>query len=235
VKNTILCALASTLLLAAPIWAETDSTTENASQKNTTADYPDQRIYFGSANPASFSFYGTGRLQIPSLRFDAGSSLAVEPLIEDAMGLKTSFETIFSQFGSSQSLDKDAAAIQTQVESFLTQFQGGARLGYDLDYNILGFAGAPLTQIQIADRPLSLGLHLGANARGYLEANFSEDFTSSLSGLTSSIPSLVNTGSTVAQISNEAGTLVSSVNSLNNNINEMVSIATTFFDLHFLL
>lgn len=228
-KYPLLFALATTLL-SLPVWAQTEPTPKDDLETSIETDYPNRRIYFGEPNPASFAFYGSGRIQMPSLRFDIGSTLSTDQAIQDVLGLTVSFQNLFGQLGSSQSLDAQASQAQADVESFLKQFQGGARLGYDLDYNILGFGGTPLAQVQIANRPLSLGLHLGASGRGYIEANFSDEFTTGLSGLTASIPSLVNTGSTVAQISSQAGTLVSSVNSLNNNINEMTSIATAFIN-----
>lgn len=234
-KRSMILALASSFFLTAPVWAaDTDKPEQTKPEQTPTesdieTDYPNRRIYFGEANPASFAFYGSGRIQMPSLRFDIGSTLSTDQAIQDVQGLSTSFQSLFGQLGSSTPLDEQSTQLQTQLQSFLGQFQGGARLGYDLDYNIFSFGGAPFAQLRLANRPLYLGVGLGSSGRGYLEANFSDAFTHSLTTLTDSIPDIVNTGSTVTQISNQAGTVISQVNTLNNDIDEMVAITTNFF------
>lgn len=191
--------------------------------------FPELRVYFGEPNPASFSFYGPARLQLPSLRFDVGSSLSSGQLLQDALSLQAGFSTLVTQLGASQPLDADTAAgLQLTLGRVLGQFENGARLDYDLDYTLFGFGGTPLTQLQIAGRPLALGLHLGSSGRGYLEARFSEGFNQNVIGLSTALPGLLASGATLSGLAGEAGTLVTQINQLNQGLDTLVNQINTF-------
>ncbi len=197
-------------------------------QVDLSVDYPDWRQQLGEPNPASLSFYGPGRLQLPSMRFDIGTTLSTDRLIREGTQLGNAFTDVIGNLDSNQSVGADADALKVNIDTFLTQFEQPTRLDYDLDINLLGFGGAPFSQIEINDRPLSLGVSLSSNTRGYLQARFSEDFNNNLKTLTASLPDVLASGSGAAQIVQNANALTGQVGTLTQDINALLNSVQQF-------
>ena len=191
-------------------------------------DYPDWRQQLGDPNPASLHFYGEGRLQLPSVRFDVGSTLATDRLIEDANGLGDAFQNVVQDLSASAEVTTDTLALRGSIDGFLQQFETPARLDYDLDVNILGFGGAPFSQLQINQRPLSLGMSLSSNTRGYLQATFSETFNDNLRVLTTSLPALLSEEGGIPQIAQTAQSVSTQVVDLTQDINTLLASVQRF-------
>lgn len=191
-------------------------------------DYPDWRQQLGEPNPASLHFYGEGRLQLPSVRFDVGSTLATDRLIEDANGLGDAFQNVVQDLSASAEVTTDTLALRGSIDGFLQQFETPARLDYDLDVNILGFGGAPFSQLQINQRPLSLGMSLSSNTRGYLQATFSETFNDNLRVLTTSLPALLSEEGGIPQIAQTAQSVSTQVVDLTQDINTLLASVQRF-------
>lgn len=212
--------LACVALLACPGWAQDQSYA-----------YIDQVIRLSDPNPAGFSFYGSGRLQLPSLKLDIGSSIATDKVIADALRLQQSLN-LFLADESTEPADQDqtAAELQLQMGNFLKQFETRVRLDYELDSSILGFAGTPIASVQIADRPLALGLNLGLETRGYLNAQFSKEFNQGMVNLSGSLPDILAINTRVNQLGDGAGSVISQLNQLNTNIVTLAERAEDFFE-----
>lgn len=192
--------------------------------------YVDQRIRFSDPNPAAFSFYGTGRMQFPSLRVDVGSSIQADRVTRDALSLSASLTSLLTGVQSEGSTTGTLADdIQVRLQSFLGQFEQRVRADYELDINLLGFGGTPVATFQVADRPLALGLHAGAETRGYLNAQFSKEFNQSLVTLSTQLPDVFSTGSRVTQISGQAGSVIQQINNLTSDITTLTARANQFF------
>lgn len=191
-------------------------------------DYPDWRQQLGEPNPASLHFYGEGRLQLPSVRFDVGSTLSTDRLIEDSSALGDAFQNVVQDLSGSGDTTTDTLALRGSIDGFLGQFEAPARLDYDLDVNFLGFGGAPFTQLQINQRPLSLGMSLSSNTRGYLQATFSEAFNDNLRTLTTSLPALFSEESGIPQITQTAQTVGTQVVDLTQDINTLLASVQRF-------
>lgn len=193
-----------------------------------TYSFVDQRFRLSDPNPAGFSFYGTGRLQLPSLRADIGSNLQVEQASRDLVTIQASFNSLLGKLNQGQSdssVSDDADALKLQLSSFLKRFEQRTRVDYEFDSSLLGFAGSPLAMIQVGNKPLALGLNFGAETRGYLNAQFSDKFNQSLLTLTAQLPDVFATGSRISQISGQAGSVIAQVTTLNSNINSLVTTA----------
>ncbi len=184
-------------------------------------DYPDWRQQLGEPNPASLYFYDEGRLQFPSLRFDVGSTLATDRLFRDSSVLGSAFERVVQGLDAETGVENGTVALQASIDNLFTQFETPARLDYDLDVNLLGFGGAPFARLQINERPLSLGMSLSSNTRGYLSATFSEAFNDNLSALTTTLPGLLATDSGFSQLSQDAQQVNNQVSTLSQDISRL--------------
>lgn len=212
-------ALIAAFAVSLPAWAEDPS-----------YSFADERFRLSDPNPASFSFYGSGRLQMPSLRADVGSSLQVDRISRDFGSISTNFNQLITQLNAGNTeISAQADALKLQLGGFLDQFEKGMRTDYEFDTTLLGFAGSPFAAVQINGRPLSLGLHLGAETRGFINAHFSEQFNTSLVTLTAQLPDVFATGSRVTQISSQAGTVINQINQLTQDIDALAAEANAFF------
>lgn len=196
-----------------------------------TYSYADQIFRLADPNPAGFSFYGTGRLQLPSLRADIGSNLQIDQASRELVSIQGSFNQLLSQLNQGQSdsaTSAQADALKIQLDAFLKRFEKRVRLDYEFDAAIAGFAGSPFATLRLGDKPLALGLTFGAETRGFLNAQFSEKFNQSLLTLTSQLPDVFATSGRISQISSQAGTVISQVNSLRGDINTLIASASSF-------
>ena len=184
-------------------------------------DYPDWRQQLGEPNPASLYFYDEGRLQFPSVRFDVGSTLSTDRLLRDSSVLGSAFERVVQGLDAETGVENGTVALQASIDNLFTQFETPARLDYDLDVNLLGFGGAPFARLQINERPLSLGMSLSSNTRGYLSATFSEAFNDNLSALTTTLPELLATDSGFSQLSQDAQQVNNQVSALSQDISRL--------------
>ncbi|MEZ0375520.1 MAG: hypothetical protein ACAI44_40910, partial [Candidatus Sericytochromatia bacterium] len=202
-----------------------------AQAEDPTYSYPDQRFRFSDPNPAGFSFYGTGRLQLPSVRADIGSSLQIDKITRDFSTISVSFNDLIAQLDQGDSeVSTEADALKLRLEGFLEQFEKHTRADYEFDISLAGFGGSPLAMIQLGNKPLALGLHVGSETRGFIDARFSDQFNKSLVALTAQLPDVFATGSRVAQISSQAGSVIQQVNALTADIDNLANRASDFFN-----
>lgn len=179
---------------------------------------------FIDPNPAGTANYGWGRFRLPSVRIDIGSSFPVEKTLQDFSNLGKTINSLSQSLLQGQTLSPETASnAKNQINSALSPFQNGARIDYETEIGILSFAGAPLPALQIANRPISLGFHVGAETRGYLNAKFSKEFSTKLTTLTDSLPQLLTTGSNIAGLTSNAGQLTGQVTQLTGNITQLTS------------
>ncbi len=218
VKTTLLSAMAVSLLCQLPAHAQPAH------------DYPDWRQQFGEPNPASLSFYGTGRLQLPSFRMDVGSNLATSKVIQDATLLGSAFSDLTRNLAQNQDISAEANLLRINIDGFLTQFETPVRLDYDLDVNLIGFGGAPIARLEIGGKPLSFGAHLSSNTRGYFQSQFSDEFNDNLKTLTASLPELLTTSSSAVGIASDSNLLLSQVSQLQSSINQLGQEVQTFLN-----
>lgn len=184
-------------------------------------DYPDWRLQFGEPNPASLTFYGTGRLQLPSFRLDVGSNLATGKVIQDATLLGSAFSDLTKNLAQNKDISAEVGILKVNIDGFLTQFEAPTRLDYDLDLNLIGFGGAPIARLEIGGKPLSFGAHLSSNTRGYFQSQFSEAFTDNLKTLTASLPELLASGSSASGLLTDSNVLLTQVDQFQNAITEL--------------
>lgn len=193
-------------------------------------DYPDWRLQFGEPNPASLTFYGTGRLQLPSFRMDVGSNLATGKVIQDATLLGAAFSDLTKNLAQNQDISAEAAVLKVNLDGFLTQFETPTRLDYDLDVNLIGFGGAPIARFEVGGKPLSFGAHLSSNTRGYFQSQFSDEFTSNLKTLTTSLPELLTSGPAARGIITDSNALLTQVNQLQASITDLGQEVRSFLN-----
>lgn len=207
--------LSASLLISTPVWAE------STPQQQTT---PESTFRFIDPNPAATANFGWGRFRLPSVRVDIGSTIPVEKSIQNFTSLGSSLTTLTNALLKGEALSSDTASnTKNQLSNALAPFRSGARLDYETEIALVSFAGSPFPALQIANRPLSLGLHVGAETRGYVNAQFSQEFSNSLTTLSDSLPGLLTTGSTVAGLATSASQLTTQTTQLTGNITQLVS------------
>lgn len=211
-------ALSSSLLISVPVLAET------APKQSAQQVAPESTFRFIDPNPAATANFGWGRFRLPSLRIDIGSTVPVDKSIQDFTSLGTSLSNLTNALIKGETLSNDSATTtKNQLANALAPFRSGARLDYETEIALVSFAGSPFPGLQIANRPLSLGLHIGAETRGYVNAQFSQEFSNSLTTLSDSLPGLISTGSTVAGLTTNANQLTTQTAQLTGNITQLVS------------
>jgi hypothetical protein len=213
-----LLALACSLIVSTAAQAET----QPAQPAKTTI--PESTFRFIDPNPAATANFGWGRFRLPSVHIDIGSSVPIDSSIQDFTSLGKSLTTLVSSFSSGQTASNDiATSTKTQLSKTLAPFQSGARLDYETEIALVSFAGSPFPALQIANRPLSLGLNIGAETRGYANVQFSKEFSDSLSTLADSLPELISSGTTVAGLTSNASQLTSQTAQLTSNLTQLVT------------
>jgi uncharacterized protein YoxC len=176
-------------------------------------------------NPALSSDFGWGRFRLPSLRIDIGSSIPMDQTLQSFTAVSKTVTDLVGSLSSGQTVtEKTAQDTKTQLGNLLKPFQTGARLDYEADIALLSFAGSPLWRV--ADKPLSLGLHVGAETRGYVSANFSKTFSDGLLNLANATPALISTGSNLAGLVGNANQLTGQVTALTTNIAQLTTEGT---------
>ncbi|MGV3525912.1 MAG: hypothetical protein ACO1RX_16935 [Candidatus Sericytochromatia bacterium] len=207
--------LALSLNVSLPVSAESEA-----------YSYPDLRFRLSDPNPASYGWDGSGRLQLPSLRFEMGSSLNLQEITREVTGISAIF--------ANPALESDAITAQnnqltTSVGVLLSQFREQTRSDYELDLNLFSFSGSPFASVQLAGRPLSFGLHLGAETRSYLNLNMRSDFRQDLVEVGAVLPDVLSANRQITEVSQQAGTLVQELNALTAEIDALAENANRFF------
>lgn len=201
--------------LSLPVWAESEAYT-----------YPDLRFRLGDPNPASYGWDGSGRLQLPSVRFEMGSSLNLQEINREIAGISTIFANPASE---SAAIDAQNAQLKTSIGVLLGQFREQTRSDYELDLNLFSFSGSPFASVQLAGRPLSFGLHVGAETRSYLNLNMDADFRQDLVEVGAVLPDVLAANRQITAVSQQAGSLVQELNALTAEIDGLAENANRFF------
>lgn len=179
---------------------------------------------FIDPNPAETANYGWGRFRLPSIRIDVGSSTSIDKTLQNFSSLSQAMNLLTQSLLQGQTLAPEMISnTKNQISSVLKPFENGARIDYETEIGLLSFAGTPISTLHIANRPMSLGLHMGAETRGYFNAKFSREFSTKMTTLADSFPQLLTTGSNIVELTSNASQLTGQVTQLTGNIARLTS------------
>lgn len=170
------------------------------------------RVKLHDSNPATYSFYGNGRVRLPSVRLDVGANVPVMGLIDTFTKLGPTFTDLSSAFtGGTTLTTSQSDKIVTELTGALAPFQKGVRLDYDIDVGILGVM---LNPVKIQGRKLSLGINLGAGTQSYAAINFSKEFSDGLTNIVKSVPDVAGLVTTATTLQTQATSLTANATQL---------------------
>jgi uncharacterized protein YoxC len=217
--------LASSLILAVGsgqnAWANDEKSAPVKTPAPTYRLWPSLTYRITDPNPAEATHNGKGRLGFLSTRIDMGSTFSVTQTAEDFGSLTQRIQQLTLPSGTNTTpSNSQVDDIETLINRSLNPLQKGGRVDYEVEALIARFDGAPFSGLQIADRPVTLGLSLGLEGRGFFSTQFSSSFSSGVKGLSSTLPDLLGSSSeiSIGRLSSRANEVIRSANGLTSNI-----------------